>query len=123
MGDGHLYGIAVRLTHGFTYKANSLGFALANLDTSEGHGCATDFLEQVADGLGRILDVGLLEQDVLLVEGVETAFNDLRNDLLRLAFSQGLLGATRRSDSTTSAGTSSRVSHWAPIAEICKAAS
>ena len=31
--------------------------------------------------------------------------------------------ATRRSDSSTSAGTSSRVSHWAPIAEICRAAS
>lgn len=93
MDDGHLYGIAVRLTHGFTYKANSLGFALADLDTSEGHGRATDFLEQVADGLGRILDVGLLEQDVLLVEGVETSFNDLRNDLLRLAFSQGLLSS------------------------------
>ena len=87
MGDGHLYRIAVRLTHGLTYKANSLGFALADLDTSEGHSCATDFLEQVADGLGRILNVGLLEQDVRLLEGVETTFNDLRNDLLRLAFS------------------------------------
>ena len=73
-------------------KPNSLSLALADLDTSESHGCAADFLEQVANGLGRILDIGLLEQDVLLVEGIETAFHDLRNDLLRLALGQGLLG-------------------------------
>ena len=66
-------------------RFDSLLFALADLDTGEGHGLAADFLEQLADGLGRILDERLLKQDDFLVEGVETAFDDLRNDLLGLA--------------------------------------
>ena len=104
-------------------KPNSLSLALADLDTSESHGCAADFLEQVANGLGRILDIGLLEQDVLLVEGIETASTIFGTIFSGLPSAKDFSVATRRSDSTTSAGTSSRVSHWAPIAEICRAAS
>ena len=114
--------------HGFIVlhdETESSGFsALADLNARESGSSATDFLEQVANSLGRILDVGLLQQHGFLVEGVETTLDDLRGDLaLALKFLGGLSVATRVSDSRTSAGTSSRVSHWAPIAEICRAAS
>ena len=40
-------------------------YALADLDTSECGGVTTDFLEQVADGLGRVLDERPAVREVL----------------------------------------------------------
>lgn len=66
--------------------------SLANLETSESESLTADFLEQITDRLGRILHIGLLKQHILLEEGIETTLDDLRDDLLRLAFGKGLLG-------------------------------
>ena len=104
-------------------RFDSLLFALADLDTGEGHGLAADFLEQLADGLGRILDERLLKQDDFLVEGVERPSTIFGTIFSGLPSARDFSVATRRSDSTTSAGTSSRLSHLAPMAEICRAAS
>ena len=87
--------------HGFIVlhdETESSGFsALADLNARESGSSATDFLEQVANSLGRILDVGLLQQHGFLVEGVETTLDDLRGNLLdhsfRLALALKFLGS------------------------------
>src|SRR3981189_562934 len=53
---------------------------------------AFGFLQRLGDRLGRIVDIGLLEQAGLLVEGLEPRFDDLGNDIVGLALLAELVG-------------------------------
>src|ERR1700730_13858351 len=48
------------------------------------------FLDQLLDGVRRLAEVRLLQQDVLLQESLHLALDDLRDDLLGLAILLGL---------------------------------
>src|SRR3981189_2740791 len=82
-------------------RNTSLLLALAPLADRETHEAgdldraadlAFGFFQRLGDRLGRIVDIGLLEQAGLLVEGLEPRFDDLGNDIVGLALLAELVG-------------------------------
>ena len=68
----------------------------------------TGLLEDLADGLRGVTGEGLVNEAVVLEEGVQATLNNLGNDVGGLTFLERNLFRVARSLSSTSAGTESR---------------
>ena len=68
----------------------------------------TGLLEDLADGLRGVTGEGLVNEAVVLEEGVQATLNNLGNDVGGLTFLERDLSRVARSLSSTSAGTESR---------------